>query len=238
MLPDVRTRPVWTFGLVATGAVGLAMLVDAALLLSPVIGVQLARRAERDGDLVALDQALAIEAVLGIGRTLTMLLAAVLVIVWFYRVRDNLDAFAGSAPELRTGWAIGGWFVPFANLVIPFRVMADVARVSLFRPGTPGLVWAWWLPFVIYQWGGQAVSRYDLAEYNDLPLPLASEDLAAYVDYYQQALNRNAIILVAGVLAAVMFGLLAVRISQAQQARLARGAPIGPVMPGMAVPAP
>lgn len=237
VLPGVRIHSVWTFGLAATAAVALAMLADAALLLSPAIGLRLARRAERDLDLTHLEQALAVEAVLAVGQTVTVLLAAALVIIWFYRVRDNLDAFAGSAPELRTGWAIGGWFVPLANLVIPFRVMADVARVSLFRSGTPGLVWAWWLPFVVYLWGGQAVSRYDLRQYTELPMPVGPADFAAHVDYYQQALTRNSVVLVAGLLAAVMFGLLAVRVSRAQQARIARGAPSGPVMPGMAVPA-
>ncbi|MEO3816753.1 DUF4328 domain-containing protein [Plantactinospora sp. B24E8] len=238
VLPGVKIHSVWTFGLAATAAVALAMLADAAVLLSPVIGLQLARRAERDLDPAALDQAAVLEAVLAFGQTAIVLVAAVLVIIWCYRVRDNLDAFAGSAPELRTGWAIGGWFVPFANLVIPFRVMADVARVSLFRAGTPGLVWGWWLSFVVYVWGGQAVSRYDLGQFTELPLPIDPADFAAHVDYYQQALFRNSVVLVAGVLAAVTFGLLAVRVSRAQEARIARGAPRGPVMPGMAVPAP
>jgi|HigsolmetaAR201D_1030396.scaffolds.fasta_scaffold31949_1 hypothetical protein len=244
VLPGVRTYRVWGVGLAAGVAVAVAMLADAAYLLWPLAGARLVRSAQRDldGDPI---EALAVEGrldaaggLLGLVLLGTRLVAIPLVVVWFYRARANLDAFAGSVPELRTGWAIGGWFVPLANLVIPFRVMADIARASLFRAGTPGLVWVWWLPFLVYYWGGQVLDRYDLRQYDDLPLMLTPEDVTTWVGYYEQALVRHLPILAAGVLAAVTFVLLVVRVSRAQHARLDRAAPAGPVTPGMTMPAP
>jgi hypothetical protein len=244
VLPDVRTYSVRGLGLAAGGAVAVALLADAALLLLwPLAGARLIRSAQSsvDGDPIealAVESRLdAVEGLLSLVQLGTRLAAIALVIVWFYRARANLDAFAGSVPELRTGWAIGGWFVPFANLVIPFRVMADIARASLFRNSTPRLVWVWWLPFLVYYWGGQAVYRYDLWQYDELPLLLTAKDFATWVEYYEQALVRNLPILAAGVLAAVVFILLVVRVSRAQHARMARGTQTGPVMPGMAMPA-
>jgi hypothetical protein len=62
------------------------------------------------------------------------------------RARANAEHLG---PHRHTaGWAIPGWFVPFANLAVPGRVVADVWRAS----PTPrqqyvstALVTAWWL---------------------------------------------------------------------------------------------
>jgi Domain of unknown function (DUF4328) len=44
------------------------------------------------------------------------------------------------------GWAIGGWFVPFANLVLPAQVMNDLWAAGTPQPEPPqrGRVVAWW----------------------------------------------------------------------------------------------
>ncbi|MGI5212186.1 DUF4328 domain-containing protein [Plantactinospora sp. CA-290183] len=235
--PDVRTYSVRVPGLAASVAVALAMLAAAAALLSPALGARLARRAERDGDIAALDQAAYLETVLGLGQIALVLAAAVLVIIWFYRAYRNLDAFPGAGSRLAAGWAIGGWFVPVVNLVVPFRVMADVARGSLWRLTTPALVWVWWLSYLVYLGADRLVARADLAAYMALPHPSRPGGFAAYVDYYDRALLVNLVPLVAGVVAAASFVLLALRISRAQEARIDLARPSAPVMPGMAVEA-
>jgi Domain of unknown function (DUF4328) len=51
-------------------------------------------------------------------------------IVWCWRAAKN-QRVLGRAPErLGPPWAIAGWFIPFANLVIPVLVMQDLWRGS------------------------------------------------------------------------------------------------------------
>jgi len=72
--------------------------------------------------------------------------AAGLFIGWLARARANADQLGPH--RFSRGWEIGAWFLPFANLVIPGRVVADVWRAS----ATPrqqyvstAPVTAWWL---------------------------------------------------------------------------------------------
>ncbi|HEU4508676.1 MAG TPA: DUF4328 domain-containing protein [Pyrinomonadaceae bacterium] len=74
-------------------------------------------------------------------------------LMWLYRAHDNLRAFN---PWVRTdhsrGWAIGSFFVPFVNLVIPYRAVKEVWQKSgppdeafLAEPGPPAFFPAWWV---------------------------------------------------------------------------------------------
>lgn len=70
-------------------------------------------------------------------------------IVWFHRAYDNLEAL-GARMRHTPGWSIGGWFVPFAWLVIPKRAANDIWWGTAGGPGEqrrpfPALLTAWWL---------------------------------------------------------------------------------------------
>jgi hypothetical protein len=235
----VRTYSVRGIGIAASVAVALTILLDAILSVWPIAGRALAQRAKANEDPGLLDQAAIAEGVLAIPLLLTSLAAAVLVIVWFYRARKNVDTFPEARPRMKAGWAIGGWFIPFANLVIPYRVMADTARSSLARSRTPGLVGVWWAAILLYYFVGQAVARYDVRQYDALPTDLAGPaDYQRYVDYYRDALAPNLISLLAGIIAAIAFIVLVRRINAAQARRIAAGGPAAPAMPGMTVASP
>jgi hypothetical protein len=78
----------------------------------------------------------------------------VLLIIWMWRVAKNAEVLGRTGSRLGAGWAIGGWFVPFANLVIPLLVMLNLWRGSdpESPPGDPlwrtrhasPLVGWWW----------------------------------------------------------------------------------------------
>ena len=72
-------------------------------------------------------------------------------IVWMYRARQNVDSPARSNHRLGPGWAIGAWFVPLANLVMPYLVMRGVMEDTEREPERMwhGLLAAWWASFVI-----------------------------------------------------------------------------------------
>jgi hypothetical protein len=84
----------------------------------------------------------------------------VLLVIWLYRAAKNNEALGRQNPRLGPGWAIAGWFIPLANLVIPFIIMDDVWRgadpsiargdPNWRRSSTLGAIWAWLVTAVIF----------------------------------------------------------------------------------------
>lgn len=74
-------------------------------------------------------------------------------IIWQWRCAKNAIALGRVQPRLGPGWSIGGWFIPFANFVLPILVMQDLWRASTVdtypgvewrrRKGTALIGW-WW----------------------------------------------------------------------------------------------
>jgi hypothetical protein len=85
---------------------------------------------------------------------LAMLTIFVLLVIWMWRAAKNNEVLGRTNPRLSSGWAIGAWFVPLANLVMPLLVMLDLWRGSdpASPPGDPlwrtrsasPLVGWWW----------------------------------------------------------------------------------------------
>jgi hypothetical protein len=78
---------------------------------------------------------------------------AVLFIVWMWRSVKNNEVLDRIRPRYSSGWSIGGWFIPFGNLVIPVRIMQDLWQGSdpatqrhqdwRVLPRSPLISW-WW----------------------------------------------------------------------------------------------
>lgn len=78
-------------------------------------------------------------------------------IVWFFKSAKLSAVLAPGRQRLSPGWAIGGWFIPLAYLVLPRLVARDVWRASeplseerVWKPRTR-LVTFWWLAFALSQ---------------------------------------------------------------------------------------
>lgn len=63
----------------------------------------------------------------GLGVIGSLLLAAVAVLVWLHRAVANAHA-KGRALSFSPGKAVGMWFVPFANLLVPYQMMGELDR--------------------------------------------------------------------------------------------------------------
>ncbi|MEU9366088.1 DUF4328 domain-containing protein [Streptomyces avermitilis] len=88
-----------------------------------------------DGELGAgmqdkADRADALYAAAGVAQVIALIATMVVFLVWFYRVRVNAEVFAPDRQSKSRGWAIGGWFVPVANLWFPRRVALDIWDAS------------------------------------------------------------------------------------------------------------
>ncbi len=58
------------------------------------------------------------------------LLIAVLFMIWVYRSTKNLGAFGCEGLRYSPGWAVGWFFIPLANLVMPVLVMTEISKAS------------------------------------------------------------------------------------------------------------
>ena len=93
------------------------------------------------------------------GYLLALAAAAVVFIVWLWRVRGNAEVFCDARHRRSRGWVIGGWFCPVVNLWFPKQIVDDVIAAS--DPRTPprvpdlrgirphGLVLAWWITWLV-----------------------------------------------------------------------------------------
>ncbi|MCW1403046.1 DUF4328 domain-containing protein [Novosphingobium sp. MW5] len=76
------------------------------------------------------------------------LASAVAIGMWIHRAHKNLYTAGYEGLEFTPGWSVGWFFVPFANLVMPFRAMKELIEVSCPDDTRQG-VRAWWGCFTI-----------------------------------------------------------------------------------------
>ena len=108
----------------------------------------------------------------GLFQTMLYLTTVVFFAVWLYRANGNLRAFNPWArPEHSSGWAVGSFFVPFINLVVPYRAVKEVWQKSgtpdeslLAAPSPPGWFPAWWAFWLLAGFSGNISLRLSFNE--------------------------------------------------------------------------
>jgi hypothetical protein len=77
---------------------------------------------------------------------LTTIISGIVSLIWIYGATRNALAIRPGI-NVTPGWAVGWFFVPFANFYKPFQYLSEVWRVSA-GPGTAsragGLMGTWW----------------------------------------------------------------------------------------------
>jgi hypothetical protein len=146
------------------------------------------------------------------------LACVVLFLIWLHRAYSNLSPLKARNLEFSPGWAVGWWFVPFANIVKPFQIVREVYNESdpdfdvesgfLHLPGgTPEIIAVWWGTFLL---SGLAHRIAD-AFYGKGDLPSS--------EYFP------VVFIVAGLLSAISAGaaiFLVLHITKRQEARAAK----------------
>ncbi len=84
-----------------------------------------------------------------IAFTVVFLGCVVVVATWLYRAHANLHDADVDGLEFTPGWAVGWYFIPFANLFKPFQAMRELwtashAEVDKFGDEAPSEVKLWW----------------------------------------------------------------------------------------------
>ena len=141
-------------------------LMIAVLLVSAVFGAleiallnrMIAGEEVRNAELVANDERVALIAMLWWPVRIA---GIVVFIMWMYRAYENIAAVEPGGRRFESGWAIGGWFVPFLAMWRPKEMMNDIWRAGDTHQGFAiGLVW-WllWLILTPYGWASGGAYR-------------------------------------------------------------------------------
>jgi hypothetical protein len=94
----------------------------------------------------------------------------VLFLMWLHRAYRNLPALGARPLDTTPGWAVGYFFIPFANLVKPFHVVREIwnksdpqaqtyAGFGNYSLGTPALVGWWWAFWLIANFSSRIADR-------------------------------------------------------------------------------
>jgi hypothetical protein len=86
-------------------------------------------------------------------ETPATLVVFILFLVWLARVNRNLRDLSGEELTFTPGWVAGWFFVPFANFVMPYRVVREIWLVSRRREAdrsTELVAWWWGLTLAGY----------------------------------------------------------------------------------------
>lgn len=95
-------------------------------------------------------------------------LTVVVFLVWFSQAYANLKELRANDRQYSTGWAVGGWFIPIANLVVPYNVAKEIWKASSpnaydsknshawKKANDHSPVREWWILYVVYVF----LSRY------------------------------------------------------------------------------
>jgi hypothetical protein len=95
----------------------------------------------------------AAEAVLLIVQTLVFAVTAVVTLRWIYLANANARALGAEDMMVSPGWAVGWFFVPLMNLVMPFVMMRELWKASA-RPkdwqmeSAPAPILLWWILWI------------------------------------------------------------------------------------------
>ena len=98
---------------------------------------------------------------------LAYLVCVILTCVWIYRVNKNAYYLNAEHMTVSPGWNVGYFFIPFANLLMPFRGLRETYQVSTNTQSpdevpVPGLMRLWWGCWLLSGFLGQLSFRLSL----------------------------------------------------------------------------
>lgn len=153
-------RPLKTLSNVTMGFLGsvllcafLYLILSFALILFPDAQMDL-------GDGTSMAIAFGLIGIVALFEIVLRICTIVFFLIWEHRAFSNLSALKAQNLEHSPGWAVGWWFIPFANLVKPFLVMRELWNESdpdfdeelgflSNSTGTPLILGFWWATFLL-----------------------------------------------------------------------------------------
>jgi hypothetical protein len=108
--------------------------------------------------------------------------------IWQHGAQRAAGSLSSEPLKFTPGWAVGWWFIPFANLVQPFRTVNELWKAShggVWRNLSTWFViplwWAFWIASFVHVWSGDGSASvgFGLGTFGQVPTTaaqLASRD--------------------------------------------------------------
>jgi uncharacterized protein YunC (DUF1805 family) len=155
-------------------AFGLVILVDVIAAVIDIQRINLLRRIISGGHFT-LEEAEASDSAfstVGIFLLIAFIVTAVVFLIWIYCAYKNLEPLGSRNRQYSPAWAVGGFFIPFVNYVLPFLITKEIWKASdpKLNDGqswrgvsVSPLVPAWWVLYVVSNIAGYIVGRVVLS---------------------------------------------------------------------------
>ena len=149
-VPMVPVAPARIDGLRTAGTAAMVLLAVVAAISVADLGLTPSAVQDPAGAVAA------IELVVLLVQVLAILGTAAAFMTWLFIAMKNLQGWRIRL-KWGPGWAIGAWFIPFANLIIPVMVVNEAAQGSASTPdvrlapqrASTGLIGAWWATLLL-----------------------------------------------------------------------------------------
>lgn len=116
------------------------------------------------------------ESLLAIPLIVAALGTPIVFLMWLHRVVRKVRAMgldAGATP----GWAVGYWFIPFANLVKPYHVVRNViSELGGESAVSAARLQAWWAFWILGNIASQVETRMSTGLFGDAAVPVAARE--------------------------------------------------------------
>src|SRR5687768_4168 len=115
-------------------------------------------------------------AMIGVFQMVAFWSCAIAFLSWLHRANRTTRSFGTAYMEFTPAWAVGWWFVPFANLIRPFQAVSEVWKTSSPRStdatswqaeSTPPLLYAWWTFWLLGNFVANAYLRLSIRSWNE-----------------------------------------------------------------------
>jgi hypothetical protein len=150
--------------------------------------------------LVAYDGNELLKDIIALLRLPILITTIVLFAIWIYRANHNARQLGASGMAFSPGWSVGCYFVPIANLLVPYFAMREIWQASAApmhwqqQPRGPILPW-WWALFLLSNLLNNAAFRFE-GKAPTVP-DLVAGSLSAFTNVVDIASTATALVLVA-----------------------------------------
>lgn len=135
-LVPIVVAPTSTMVVSPNSAIGWTLATSLASVLTALGALNLASVIRSSVEPVVVDDAFTHVGETGVvvlalmAMSIGSLVSAILLIVWLFKTSNAMDSRGPIGRSWSSGWAVGGWFLPLASLIIPKLVFSEMERIA------------------------------------------------------------------------------------------------------------
>lgn len=162
-----------TLGTASMALIGAVMLLDLVQIASYFMQLDLLERAARGVEITTTeansnDQRVEVLASL---KAVLFIASGITFLVWFHRLYKNLATLTKLPLAHSPGWAVGGFIVPFLNLVRPYQMMCEAwsHNAPPDQAARTSLMGWWWGGWIVYSISARIASSFTAKPDSSIP---------------------------------------------------------------------